>query len=112
MNVKPIPNELLGDSITLILPTAAGKTEKKISNVRVELSDFVGDYSSKSPNDGGEITVWADKENSTAAEFPVGARVRYRSMTFEIIESKTFYAAVNKPHHIKFKARKTGDDIQ
>lgn len=30
MNVKPIPNKLLGDNITLMLPTANGTSEKTI----------------------------------------------------------------------------------
>ena len=108
MTVKPIPNELLGDSITLVFPKDTGYIEKPISNVRVERSEELSGYSTKDPRARTELTVWVDYRNSTWAEFPVGARVRYNTELFEITEQKVYRAG--EPHHCKFKAVKIGDD--
>lgn len=123
MNVKPIPNELLGEQIVLIVPTATGTAEYLVENVRAERSEKIEDSSAKSPRCYDEITVWADFHNSKLtgipnftelietnpeALFPVGALVRYKNELFEVFESKIYKAGT--PHHIKFKARKTGDD--
>ena len=108
MNVKPIPNELLGDSITLIVPKSTGYTETQISNVRVELSENIDGYSTNDPRARAEITVWVDYHNSTWKDFPVGAKVRYNNEVFEIAEQKIYLAG--EPHHCKFRAIKIGDD--
>lgn len=108
MNVRPIPNGLLGDSITLITPNAVGYTETPISNVRVERSDSIEGHTSDDPRARSVITVWVDRHNSTWREFPVGAKVRYNNEVFEITEQKVYRAG--EPHHCKFKAIKTGDD--
>ena len=108
MNVKPIPNALLGDDITLVLPTAAGLAETPISNVRVERSEDIKNYSSDDPRGRAEITVWVDYRNSTWADFPVGAKVRYNGEVYEITEQKVYRAG--EPHHCKFKAIKIGDE--
>ena len=108
MNVKPIPNALLGDDITLMIPTAAGLAEKPISNVRVERSEDIKNYSSDAPSGRAEITVWADYRNSTWADFPVGAKVKYNGEVYEITEQKVYRAG--EPHHCKFKATKIGDE--
>lgn len=104
MNIRPIPNELLGDKIVLITPSVRGFTETPIENVRVERNE-------KTVNGTfcrAEITVWADCQNSTRAEFLVGEKVRYNGEMFEITEQKIYRA--DKPHHCKFKASKIGDD--
>lgn len=108
MNVKPIPNRLLGDSITLILPTANGSSETPIKNVRVERSERLENYPGADIRGCAEITVWVDRANSTWAEFPVGARVRYDGCVFTITEQRVYYA--EEPHHCKFKAKMIGDD--
>ena len=108
MNVKPIPNALLGNNITLITPKATGFTETPISNVRVERSEDIAGYSSDDPKDHAEITVWVDYHNSTWTDFPVGAKVRWDGEVFVITEQKVYCAG--KPHHCKFKAIKIGDE--
>lgn len=108
MNVKPIPNALLGDDITLMIPTAAGFTETPISNVRVERSENIKNHLSDDPRGNAEITVWADYHNSTWVNFPVGAKVRYGGEVFEIAEQKVYRAG--EPHHCKFRATKIGDE--
>lgn len=110
MNVKPIPLRLLRDNIVLIYPTLTGALETPIANVRVERSQSIEGYSTSSPKYAAEITVWVDYQNSTWAEFPIGARVQYGGETFEITERKLFSAGI-APHHLKFKARRTGDEV-
>lgn len=110
MNVKPIPNILLGESLVLILPTTTGTLETPISNVRVEITQSVSGYSTSDPKNAAEITVWVDYQNSTWAEFPAGAKVRYGGETFEIIERRLFKNSADAPHHVKFKARIVGEN--
>lgn len=109
MNVKPIPNRLLGENLVLIYPTKTGSLETPISNVRVERSQNIGSYSTGSPKSAAEITVWVDYRNSTWAEFPIGAKVKYAGETFEIIERK-LYSAGTAPHHLKFTAKRIGEE--
>lgn len=109
MKVKPIPQELLGDDLTLIYPTKTGATETPISNVRVERSESVEGNSSGDAKSTVQITVWVDYHRSTWAEFPIGARVRYNGELFEIKERRVYNAGT--PHHLKFTANKTGDEI-
>lgn len=105
MNVKPIPDALLGSELTLLVPSDAGWTTTHIGNVRVERTGAVSDYSSQKTRDNTEITVWYDCANSyPEAEFSAGMRVRYRGEVYEITEEKTYCAGA--PHHRKFKARK------
>lgn len=104
MNIEPIPNELLGDNITLILPTGRGASEKRVENVRAVRSEKIS---------GGtvglaELTVFVDRRNSTWADFPIGARVRFGTELFEITESRVYRAV--EDHHCKFKATKIGDE--
>ena len=104
MNVKPIPNELLGDNIILLMPAKKGFSETPIKNVRVERAEETENGSLCRTG----ITVWADYHNSTWTEFPIGARVKFGSELFEITEQKIYRAT--EPHHCKFKAVKIGDD--
>lgn len=104
MNVKPIPDALLGDSLTLMLPTKTGLTETSVQNVRVERSEAL----KNGVRSVASITVWADCKNSSHTDFPVGARVKFDGEMFEITEQKMYRA--KEPHHCKFTAVKTGDD--
>lgn len=111
MTVRPIPDVLLGDSITLLIPAAGKWNETKISNVRVERSEAVSEYSSHKVRDNTEITVWFDNVKSTPkADFSVGMRVNYRGESYEITECRTYFA--DAPHHCKFKARKLGGEYK
>lgn len=105
MNIKPIPDMLLGDSFTLQIPSESGYTEKEIYNVRIVRTNSIGDYVRETPRDNTEITVWYDCENSyPEAEFSAGMKILYCGETFEITEVKIFRAS--KPHHIRLKATK------
>lgn len=108
MKLKPIPQELLGDSLTLIYPTKTGALETPISNVRVERSESVERGSAGETKSTAEITVWVDYRRSTWAEFPIGARVRYNGEMFVVVTRKVYRAGI--PHHLKFTANKIGDD--
>lgn len=106
MNVMPIPNELLGDSVTLFKPTSLGFSEMEIVNVRVDRTSSVTDFNSAHTRDTTEITIYYDCENSrpSYAEFSAGMQVEYWGERFEIIKVKR-YCAVN-PHHYTITARK------
>lgn len=112
MSVMPIPDELLGDSLYVIVPTQSGSYEMPVSNIRVERSENIDGYSSNNPRARSEITVWVDYHNSyyhsLETDFPVGAKVRYNGEIFEITEQKVYHAGT--PHHCKFKAIRIGDD--
>ena len=108
MNVMPIPNELLGDNITLITPTGSGFSETLIANVRVERTENIDGYSTNDPRARAGITVWVDRQNSTWTDFPIGARVKLDTEIYEIVEQKVYRAG--KPHHCKFRAIKIGDE--
>lgn len=104
MKINPIPDELLGSDIILLMPTSTGFMEIPANNVRVERSEKLESGSLRRD----VITVWADCRSSTRDKFPVGAKVRYNNELFEITEQRKYYAA--GPHHVKFKAVKIGDD--
>ena len=106
MNIRPIPDVLLGDSFTLLAPDSSGKwSETVISNVRVERKGCISDYASQKARDNTEITVWYDCVKSTPkADFAVGMKVRYCGETYEITEHRVYLTYT--PHHCKFKARK------
>lgn len=109
MNIKPIPDILLGDSFTLLTPAAGGWNETVISNVRVERTGAINDYSTAKARDNTEMTVWFDYANSSPkTDFAVGMKARYRGEVYEITEQRVYSA--DTPHHCKFKARKIGGD--
>ncbi|MBD5383960.1 MAG: hypothetical protein HDR72_03040 [Ruminococcaceae bacterium] len=110
MNVMPIPDILLGDSFTLLVPNVSGKwNETVIGNVRVERSGCISDYSSQKARDNTELTVWYDCEKSSPkTDFAAGMKVRYHGETYEITEQRVYLA--DGPHHCKFKARKIGGE--
>lgn len=110
MNIMPIPDVLLGDSFTLLVPDGSGKwRETVIGNVRVERNCCISDYSSQKARDNTELTVWYDcSRSSPKAEFAAGMKVRYHGETYEITEQKIYLA--DGPHHCKFKARKIGGE--
>jgi len=109
MNIKPIPDILLGDSVTLLIPASGKWNGKKISNVRVERTEAVNDYSSQKAREQTKITVWFDLAKSfPKTDICAGMSVRYHGEIYEITESKIYSA--NAPHHLKFTARKTGGE--
>lgn len=111
MTVKPIPDILLGDSITLLTPAPGKWNETKINNVRVERTEAVSDYSSQKARDNTELTVWFDYERSSPkAEFSAGMRISFRGEIYEITESRIYRA--DAPHHCKFRARKIGGEYR
>ncbi|MCI7692629.1 MAG: putative minor capsid protein [Oscillospiraceae bacterium] len=107
MNVKPIPNSLLGDEFYLYVPTESGWSRRLIENVRVERKSAVSSPTAANTRDISEITIWYDYENSYPYEdFSAGMRARYQGEDFEITEVK-FYRA-QELHHCKIKAVKIG----
>ena len=64
MNVKPIPNSLLGDEFYLCVPTKNGWNRQLIENVRVERKSAVSSPTCSSTRDVSEITICYDYECS------------------------------------------------
>lgn len=58
MKIMPIPDELLGDSITLFEPTDSGYRETEVVNVRVDRTNSVTDFNSAHTRDTTEITIY------------------------------------------------------
>lgn len=109
MNVRPIPDILLGDNITLLVPSSGRWDKLFISNVRVERSESVSDYSSQKARENTGLTVWFDHANSSPkTEFSIGMKVVYDNETYEITEVKNYFT--DTPHHCKLKARKIGGE--
>ncbi len=109
MNVKPIPNSLLGDDFYLYVPTESGWSRQLIENVRVERTSAVSSPTAANSRDVSEITIWYDYENSyPSADFSAGTRAKYHGELFEITEVK-FYRA-EELHHCKIKAVKIGGE--
>lgn len=107
MTIKPIPDILLGDSVTLLIPASGKWNEKKINNIRVERTGAVNDYSSQRAREQTTITVWFDfAKSSPKTDISAGMGVRYHGEVYEVTESKIYSA--DAPHHLKFTARKTG----
>lgn len=109
MNIKPIPEFLLNDSFTLMIPDSEGFSEKEIRSVRVERTNSAEDSLSRNPRETTEIAVWYDCVNSSPeTDFSVGMKILYRGETYEITKVQVFAADV--PHHIKIKAVKNGGE--
>lgn len=109
MNIKPIPDILLGDSFTLLTPASGKWNETRINNVRIERVEAITDYSSQKARDNTEITVWFDCANSSPkTDFSVGMKARYHGEIYEITEQRVYSS--DRPHHCKFKARKIGGE--
>lgn len=107
MNVKPIPDSLLGDRFTLYTPRSGGWNGITVENVRVERTSAASSPTSSNTRDISEITVWYDCANSyPSADFCAGMRAKYHGEIYQITEVK-FYRA-NALHHIRIKAVKIG----
>lgn len=110
MKVKPIPSELLTDSITLLTPTDTGYSEEELSGVRVIRTSAVTDYLTSHARDKSELLVYFDCENSSPSgtEFIAGQSVEYCGETYEIVESTLFSA--DAPHHYRIRCRKVSGE--
>ncbi|MBP1563672.1 MAG: hypothetical protein J6C38_08135 [Oscillospiraceae bacterium] len=107
MNVKPIPNSLLGDEFYLCVPTKNGWNRQLIENVRVERKSAVSTPTASNAHDISELTIWYDYTNSyPQADFSAGTRAEYNGEVYEITEVK-FYRA-EELHHCRIKAVKIG----
>lgn len=108
MKIMPIPDELLGDAITLLEPAEHGYRETEVVNVRVDRTNAVSDFNSAHTRDTTEITIYYDCENSrpSLVDFSAGMQAEYCGELFEIIKVKRYCAAA--PHHYTITARKIG----
>ena len=109
MNVKPIPNSLLGDEFYLYVPTESGWSRQLIHNVRVERTSALSYPTAANTHEVSESTTWHDCQNSyPTVDFAAGTRAKYHGEIFEITEVK-FYRA-EELHHCKIKAVKIGGE--
>lgn len=105
MNVRPIPDSLLGDDFYLYEPTERGWRETLIENVRIERTSAVSSPTADKTHNVSEITIWYDYENSyPSADFSAGMRAKYHGEDYKITEVKFFRA--EELHHCRIKAVK------
>lgn len=106
MNVKPIPMELLTDSVTLLTPTGSGYSRQELENVRVIRTSVVTDHLVTHTRERSELVVYFDCVNSTpeGTEFEAGQQLLYHGETYCIIEAALF--AAESPHHYRITCRK------
>ena len=106
MTVKPIPQELLRDAVTLLVPAASGYESCELSCVRVVRKSAVSDRSAVNVRDVSEITVYYDCVNSSpaGAELSAGMLLESDGVRYEIIRAEEFSAL--EPHHIRITARR------
>ena len=112
MNVLPIPDELLGGSITLLAPTTSGFEQVDIENVRISRKSVVSDYTATRMRDAAELTVHFDCVNSRplGQEFSAGMLAEDNGETYELLRAELFSA--DRPHHwvLKFRKIDSGND--
>lgn len=110
MNVKPIPAELLTDSVTLRTPTASGYSDQTLYDVRIIRTSAVTDHLVTHTRERSEIVMYFDCVNSSPADtqFSAGQSLLYCGEIFEIIEAVLF--AGEEPHHYRVKGRKTSGE--
>lgn len=109
MRVDPIPDELLGSSITVEIPSDTGSYDRNVYNVRVERVAEIDDYTSQKSRDKTRIFVWFDYVNSyPETDFSVGMRIRYDGEVYEVVKQRVYSA--DSPHHCKIEARKISED--
>lgn len=106
MRIKPIPDTLLGDNATLIIPEGSGFIRIELSNIRAQRKSSITDYSAGQSRDTTELTVYFDCNSSepVGMEFTAGEQLEYRGEVYEIIEVKLF--AGEAPHHWRLVGRK------
>ncbi len=107
MTVKPIPAELLTDSISLLIPHSSGYSKVSISLVKVLCRREVTDYVSLKERDISGITVYVDMENSIHrnSAFEPGYLIEYDSISYEIYRVEPFSVG-EQLHHIRISARR------
>ena len=107
-NIRAIPQELLGESFTLIIPNGDGFDEILVRNVRVKKKSAVSDYSSARMRDVSELVIYYDCANSLphGLDFTAGMQLEYGGELFEVLEAKLFCGTA--PHHRRITARKIG----
>lgn len=108
MTINPIPDALLGDSFTLLVPTRNGFSRTEVDNVRVERKSAVSDMTATRMRDVTELVVYYDCVSSypEGMEFQAGQQAEYDGEVFEILEAQMFSG--ESPHHWKLVCRKTG----
>lgn len=111
MTIKPIPDELLGDSFTLAVPTAHGFDKTEISNIRAERTSSVSDYTATRMRDVSELVIYYDCERSypVGTSFRAGQQAEYCGEVFEILEARLFSGEA--PHHWRLKCRHVGGEF-
>ena len=108
MKIEPIPDSLLGDDITVLVPGAGGWSEISVTNVRAEkISAIENGYTN--PLERTRLNVWYDYVNSQPKSLDInsGMRIRFDGELFDIISVKVIRAET--PHHMKISAVKIGE---
>ncbi|MGN0651080.1 MAG: hypothetical protein ACI4KM_11635 [Oscillospiraceae bacterium] len=108
--ICPIPQELLNDAFTLIVPDENGFEQTYIQNVRAVKKSEISDYASTRTRDTSELVIYYDCTNSLPRrmDFCAGMQIEYCGELFEVLEAKQFCGV--SAHHWKLTAKKIGNE--
>lgn len=108
MRIRPIDNELLGDSFVLLVPTESGFDRVTVSNVRVEKRSRISDYADTRQRDTSELVIFFDCVNSDSEgrEIVAGMQAEYEGVCYQLTEVRLFRA--ESPHHLRMTAQRIG----
>ncbi len=103
-DIRPIPAELLCDSMTLLIPGRDGELSIDIGNVRIICRQDTDRRTDRARAVEREITAYYDYQQSVPADmgFCCGQFILYDGCRYEITEVREY--GVNSRHHCRIKA--------
>ena len=106
MNIEPIPEQLLNDEFTLLVPGESGYTSTEVSCVRIERKSALSDYADGDVRGLSALTIFYDMTYSLpqGLEFTAGMSAEYDGALWEITEARLYCA--DEPHHYTLTARR------
>lgn len=106
MNIEPIPEQLLNDEFTLLVPGESGYARTDVSSVRIERKSALSDYADGDVRGLSALTIFYDMTYSLPQrlEFAAGMSAEYDGALWEITEARLYCA--DEPHHYTLTARR------
>lgn len=106
MKIPPIPEKLLTDEFTLLVPNTEGFSRTLVANVRAEEKSALSDYASGNVRGLSSLTIYYDMTHSLpqGLAFAAGMYAEYAGALWEITEARLYSAG--SPHHYTLTARR------